>query len=164
MTDRTLQTDIRSAEEQLAHREREALRLQRELEAVENQGADGSAVRGELQQANADIDRLRARLDDLRTQANPASARPPEREPLTGTSIAIGSIAWLAQNGGVSAHLRTHPHFSIGEDVTRLSPGMQLTVLDGPEYEEEHTWWRVRTTDGREGWVPDVGLMGQNAV
>jgi hypothetical protein len=164
MTEQTLQAEIRLAEEQLAHREREALRLQRELEAVQNQGADGSAVRGELQQANQDIDALRQRLDDLRAQANPTTARPPEREPLTGGGIAIGSVAWLARSGGVSTHLRTHPHLSVGEDVTRLAPGMQFTVLDGPEYEDEYTWWRVRTTDGREGWVPDEGLMGQNVV
>jgi hypothetical protein len=167
MTEQTLQTEIREVEQQLAQREEEARKFQRELAEVEKQGAQGSAVRGELQQANEAIDALRQRLDSLRAQAqgNPPAAQPPERQPLTGESaIGIGSVAWFAREGGVSKHLRTHPHFELGEDVTQLASGMQLTVLDGPEHEEGYTWWRVRTTDGREGWVPDEGLMGQDAI
>lgn len=163
-----LQTEIHSVQEQLSQREREARRLQRALAEVENQGAPGSAARGELQQANEHIDALRQQLDSLRAQASSSAARSPdsiqlpEHDPLTGErGIAIGSVAWVAQQGGVSTHLRTHPHFEIGEDVTRISPGMQLTVLDGPEQEEGYRWWRIRTSDGREGWVPDEGLMGQ---
>lgn len=164
-TDQTLQTEIQAIEQQLAQREQDAQRLQRELNTVENQGAQGSALRGELQQANEDIDALRQRLETLQAQVSPPAAQPPEHKPLTGGSgVAIGGAAWLAREGGVSMHLRTHPHFERGEDVTRLSPGSQFIVLDGPEYEEGYTWWRVRTTDGREGWVPDDGLMGQSAL
>jgi multidrug efflux pump subunit AcrA (membrane-fusion protein) len=166
MTDhQTLQAEIQSVQEQLSQREREARRLQRELEEVENQGAQGSAVRGELQQADETIDALRQQLDSLQAQVNSPAAHPPEHEPLTGESgMAIGSIAWVAREGGVSTHLRTHPRFEMGEDVTRLTSGIQLTVLDGPEHTEGYIWWRVRTSDGREGWVPDEGLMGQAFV
>jgi hypothetical protein len=156
------QTDRQSLETRLSQREQDALRFQRELEMVEHQGADASALRGELQQANEDIDALRQQLDSLRAQDSSPVAHPPQREPLTGESgLTIGSIAWVAQEGGVSTHIRTHPHFAMGEDVTRISSGVQLTVLDGPEQEEGYTWWRVRTSDGREGWVADEGLMGQ---
>jgi hypothetical protein len=164
-TEQTLQAEIRLVEEQLAQREKEAQRFRRELEAVENQGAQGSSVRGELQQADEDIDALRQRLTNLQAQVSPPVAHPPDHTPLTGgAGIGIGSVAWVAQEGGASTHLRTHPHFERGEDVTRITSGMQFTVLDGPEYEEGYTWWRVRTTDGREGWVPDEGLMGQNVL
>jgi hypothetical protein len=164
MTDQqqSIQDAIQTTEKQLAQREHDAQRLRRELDAVEKQGAQGSAVRGELQQADEDIDALRQRLDELHAQTTPPTAQPPEREPLTGErGIVIGGMAWLAQEGGVSTHLRTHPHFERGEDVTRITSGMQLAVLDGPEHEEGYTWWRVRTSNGHEGWLPEEGLMGQ---
>jgi hypothetical protein len=113
-----------------------------------------------LQQADEEVAALRQRLNNLRAQAQPPTAHPPEHNSLTGDGIVIGGVAWMAQEGGPSQHLRTHPHFERGEDVTRLTSGTQLTVVDGPEHEAGYTWWRVRTTDGREGWVPDEGLMG----
>jgi small-conductance mechanosensitive channel len=159
------QEEAQKIEQQLAQLEDEARRLRRELEAVEHQGAQGSAVRGELQQTDETIDSLRQRLDTVRAQAAPPSAQPPERTPLTGgRGIAIGGVAWLAQEGGPSSHLRTHPHFEYGEDKAHLETGMQCTVVDGPEHEEGYTWWRVRLSDGQEGWVVDEGLMGQSAV
>jgi TolA-binding protein len=164
----TIQQRIQSVEEQIAQLEKEATRLTRELESVENQGAQGSAVRGELQQTNEIIDDLRLRLTGLRTeqaQSGPSTAQPPAHKPPTSDKgIAIGSVAWVAQEGGASTHLRTHPHFDRGEDKARLSSGMQCTVVDGPEYEEGYTWWRVRTSDGHEGWLPDEGLMGRGAL
>lgn len=164
-TGQTLQAEIEALEQHLTQRERSALRLQRELGMVTQQGAQASALRGELQQTEEAVDTLRQRLASLQAQAGPPVAHPPQHEPLTGgQGIAIGSVAWIAQSGGVSTYLRTHPHFEMGEDVTRLTPGVQLTVLDGPEHEEAYTWWRVRTTDGREEWVPDAGLMSHTTV
>jgi seryl-tRNA synthetase len=160
-----MQQRIHTAEAELSQLEQEALRLRRELEAVENQGAQASALRGELQQTDERIDQQRQQLDELRaeSQGGLLTAQPPEHEPLTGErGIVVGGIAWVAQEGGVSTHLRTHPHFERGEDKARLSSGMQCTIVDGPEHEAGHTWWRVRTTDGQEGWLPDEGLMGQS--
>jgi small-conductance mechanosensitive channel len=164
----TVQQRIQELEEQISQLEREAVRLTRELESVENQGAQGSAVRGELQEKNLILDDLRLRLNGLRTeqaQTNPPPAQPPEHAPVAGDKgIAIGGMVWVAQEGGVSTHLRTHPHFERGEDKARLTAGMQCTVVDGPEHEQGYTWWRVRTTDGDEGWLPDEGLMSQGAL
>jgi hypothetical protein len=166
--EQTIEQRIHSVEEQIAQLEKQATRLTRQLESVEHQGAQGSAVRGELQQTNEIIDDLRLRLTGLRTeqaQSSPPPAQPPGHEPLTGDKgIVIGGVVWIAQEGGSSTHLRTHPHFERGEDKARLSSGMQCTVVDGPEYEEGYTWWRVRTSDGHEGWLPDEGLMGQGAL
>jgi len=36
-------------------------------------------------------------------------------------------------------------------------------VLYGPEDVDGHNWWRVRTTDGKEGWVPEDGLRARVA-
>jgi hypothetical protein len=161
-----IQQQIQDIEGQIAQHEREAVRLRRELEATENQGAQGSAVRGELQQTDEIIDELRWHLNALRTQqAENTTPQPPEHTPLTGDKgIGIGGVVWIAQDGGTSTHLRTHPHFERGEDKARLSSGMQCTVVDGPEQEQGYTWWRVRTSDGQEGWLTDEGLMSQNAL
>ncbi len=39
----------------------------------------------------------------------------------------------------------------------------QVTILYGPEYVEEHIWWRVRSIDGREGWIVNDRLEGRPA-
>jgi SH3-like domain-containing protein len=36
-----------------------------------------------------------------------------------------------------------------------------MTLLEGPESRDNHTWWRIRTTDGREGWVAGEDLRAQ---
>ncbi len=47
------------------------------------------------------------------------------------------------------------------EAVDRLPPGTQMTLLEGPHQADNHAWWHIRTTDGREGWVAGEELRSQ---
>ncbi len=78
--------------------------------------------------------------------------------------LEIGSVAWLAQDGGVLCHLRTLPHPAFGEDVGQISTGERLIILDGPEPGEGFVWWRVRASDGREGWLPAAALLADSSA
>jgi hypothetical protein len=77
--------------------------------------------------------------------------------------LGIGSIAWLSHDGGVLCHLRTLPHPAFGKDIGQIFTGEKLIILDGPEPGEGFVWWRVRASDGREGWLPEVELLADTS-
>ncbi len=173
MTDvRQIQEEMRQLQQQIDERETEATRLERQLGMAQNmdpedrhqrakgQGGDiqASAQRGRVQEVEEEITRLRQRLASLQAQAGNQGATPPEHDPTVGAPVlAVGGMAWLEQSGGISSQLRTKPGEQ-GGTVCKLAPGVQMTVLYGPEDVDGHSWWRVRTTDGKEGWVPEDGL------
>lgn len=35
----------------------------------------------------------------------------------------------------------------------------RFTLLEGPLSADDHTWWRIRTSDGREGWIAGEKLV-----
>jgi hypothetical protein len=78
--------------------------------------------------------------------------------------LGIGSVAWLDHDGGTLSHLRTLPHPAFGEDIGQISTGEKLIILDGPESGEGFVWWRVRASDGREGWLPAVKLLTDSSA
>lgn len=52
--------------------------------------------------------------------------------------------------------VRAQPQRSSAE-VTRLEPGAQVTVVDGPVCADNWSWWKVRTDLGAVGWVAEGG-------
>jgi hypothetical protein len=34
-----------------------------------------------------------------------------------------------------------------------------MTLLEGPVQDDGYPWWRIRTVDGREGWVAGTELV-----
>ncbi len=182
MTDiRQLQEEMQQIQQQLDERKDEATKLERQLDMAltqnqqdpfqraKGQGGDiqASAQRGRIQEVEEEINVLQQRLTNLQArvenqgatpQAGVAYATPPEHDPTVGApTLAVGSMAWVEQNGGISAQLRTNPSDE-GGMIAKLPSGTQMTVLDGPEDVDGHTWWRVRTTNGKEGWVAEDGL------
>ena len=78
----------------------------------------------------------------------------------TCATLAIGCEAWVTRKGGFPLRMRS----AAGTNNTvlvRLPVGTQLTLLDGPAPATGFTWWHVKTTGGREGWVAGENLVLQ---
>jgi hypothetical protein len=74
--------------------------------------------------------------------------------------IAVGGTAYVTRAGGMALRMRSGA--GLNHDVVdRLAPGTQMTLLEGPQQADNHAWWRIRTTDGREGWVAGEELRSQ---
>lgn len=41
------------------------------------------------------------------------------------------------------------------EIVTQLEPGIEVTLIGGPEIADNFRWWQIRMPDGLEGWAVD---------
>jgi hypothetical protein len=42
-------------------------------------------------------------------------------------------------------------------EITRIEPGTQLVIIDGPKCANKWSWWRVETEFGDKGWVSEGG-------
>ncbi|MEI7643561.1 MAG: SH3 domain-containing protein [Chloroflexales bacterium] len=72
--------------------------------------------------------------------------------------LALGATAYVQKAGG--KNLRLHDAASLESHVSdSLHPGTQLTLLNGPVERDGYPWWRIRTADGREGWVAGTELV-----
>jgi Dyp-type peroxidase family len=72
--------------------------------------------------------------------------------------LRIGGRAMINPDGGASWRLRSSPVLG-GKVVGSLTPGTQMTLLDGPRPADGHEWWLIRTDDNRQGWVAAGGLI-----
>lgn len=66
--------------------------------------------------------------------------------------VALGDVVIVVAD---VINLRQQPG-TIGEPITQLEVGDELTIIAGPQVENNLTWWQVRVTDtGEEGWVAE---------
>jgi hypothetical protein len=75
----------------------------------------------------------------------------PTLPPAPPGSLAIGSKVQVVNTGGVGLSLRSEP----GTDAPRVAialDGELLAVTDGPRVISSYTWWKLKRTDGVEGW------------
>lgn len=44
-------------------------------------------------------------------------------------------------------------------EITRIEPGTQFTIIDGPKCDEANKWtyWKIETDNGLTGWVSEGG-------
>ena len=78
----------------------------------------------------------------------------------TEAVMAVGASAWVRRAGGMNLRRRSGP--SLNSNIhDGISPGTKLSLLEGPINSDGHTWWRIRTEDGREGWVAGEELVTQ---
>lgn len=68
------------------------------------------------------------------------------------TEIGPGATVIVQGTGGAGLNVRGEPS-TRGQVVTSAKDGDELTVIAGPEEADQHTWWRVRTANGKEGWA-----------
>jgi hypothetical protein len=88
--------------------------------------------------------------------AGAASAAGAAAAQATG-GLKIGATAWVQNEEGKNLRRRSSPGLE-ASIVDGLAVGTQVTLLEGPVSDDGYTWWRIRTKDGREGWVAGEGL------
>lgn len=71
---------------------------------------------------------------------------------LIGGFLAVGGRALINTTEGDRLNMRSGPGTSF-EIVARLDNGTLVSLLEGPRASDGFIWWRVRLTDGTEGWV-----------
>lgn len=84
------------------------------------------------------------------TQAAMPTSTPTLPPPPPGT-LAIGSKVQVVNTGGDGLSLRREP----GTYAPRIAiafDGELLDVTDGPRVISGYTWWKLKRTDGVEGW------------
>ncbi|MFN2226442.1 MAG: SH3 domain-containing protein [Anaerolineae bacterium] len=67
------------------------------------------------------------------------------------TEIGPGALVVVQGTAGAGLNLRTEPSTQ-AQVVTNAREGTVLTVLEGPQEAGNHTWWKLRAPDGKEGW------------
>jgi len=96
-----------------------------------------------------------------------ASTPAPSAAPVAGTTLgsaapsgglALGGTAYVQKAGGKNLRLRD-AHGLDTNVLAGLPPGTQMTLLEGPVEDDGYPWWRIRTSDGREGWVAGTELV-----
>lgn len=184
-----LSEQIGALQQQLAQKNAEVSGLQEQLKETKSAASDNSdAIK--LQRAQNEISSLKQNLDMLQAQAKQAAKVPSAPTNLGATAassgtksgatqsdatpsgaaqgaapqsahgLSIGGNAWVTRAGGLPLRLRSAPSLD-GNILDRLAPGTQMTLLAGPQDASGHSWWQIRTTDGREGWVAGEDLRTQ---
>jgi hypothetical protein len=53
--------------------------------------------------------------------------------------------------------LRSYPGTSSRNIIKSYSPGIVVWVIEGPECSNRMYWWKVKTPDGKIGWMAEGG-------
>jgi Bacterial SH3 domain len=123
--------------------------LQKQLRDLQRKMAEDQATR-----------EAEAMADDLiRKQKAESQAKEVAAAPAAG-GLAVGGTAYVTRAGGMPLRLRSGAGLN-HDAVDRLPPGTQMTLLEGPRQADNHAWWHIRTSDGREGWVAGEELRTQ---
>lgn len=90
----------------------------------------------------------------------PAPAAPPVRaqspcDGLVAPRLATGGAARVTSGYGLSLKNRAATGAAGASEVTLLSFGMVVTVVDGPTCNFGYVWWQVRLADGTTGYAAE---------
>jgi uncharacterized protein YgiM (DUF1202 family) len=67
----------------------------------------------------------------------------------------VGDRVVVTMDSGQQLSLRAQPSTN-GALITRVDPGRQFTVVNGPQNASGFTWYQIRSDDGTlEGWAAD---------
>jgi Tfp pilus assembly protein FimV len=152
-------TKVEQLQADLGNSKKQATDLQGQLKSAQTSSSSASQsaqkassdLQAKLNSANETIaqkDKLIAELQAKLAAAGSTASAP---------TLKVGSQAWVTRAGGGSLRLRSGAGLS--HDVLgNIAPGSQLTLLEGPQAADNYSWWKVRTTDNREGWVAGQDL------
>lgn len=75
----------------------------------------------------------------------------PTAQPSPFTEIAPGATVIVQGTGNVGLNLRAQPTTAATIVIT-IKEGNSLVVVEGPQEGDGLVWWKLRTSDGKEGW------------
>jgi hypothetical protein len=118
-----------------------------------SQGQEAPEVAVPTPEPTADLSRPLATFTAGPTATPPPQDIPPTVPPtVPAGTLAVGVNATINGTGGSGANLRSSPE--IGDNlILTLSDGTAVSVLEGPTEAADFVWWKIRTTEGEEGWV-----------
>ncbi len=155
----------------------QAQALQRQLTQLQSQNSSQTtADAAKLKEAQAQVQALQRQVTELHSKQGATPQAPPpagglskqgaapqasgQSKAVGAGGLAVGASAWVTRAGGLPLRLRSGPSLE-GQILDRLTPGTQMTLLEGPQQADGHAWWHIRTTDNREGWVAGEDLRTQ---
>ena len=66
-----------------------------------------------------------------------------------------GNVLSITEEGG-NLNLRRQPSLQ-GEIITRLQPGDEVAIIEGPQFDDGYSWWKVEVKKQEiVGWVAEV--------
>jgi TolA-binding protein len=161
-------------QDQISERSQEIEQLQQELEAARTAKQHvATTQRNRLREMRQEVAEMRKKLEQAEQNAqgqpelDTVMAQVVELEKQVGATetiesgeLKVGGNAWVRRAGGQGLNRRDAPGLS--SNVLDSFPiGTQLVLLEGPTPADGYTWWRVRSSDGREGWVAGEELVTQ---
>jgi alanyl-tRNA synthetase len=176
---------MRSMSDQLAEKGKEIADLEKQLEAAKKEATSGDTAEKALAQAQTKMRQMQAEMAKMQAEAAKAKAEAvkaastptgtpgvtkigpatPASTSLGGAAeapaaggLAVGVTAFVRQTGGKNLRLRNGPGLDTNA-FDGLAPGTSMTLLEGPLQKDNYPWWRIRTIDGREGWVAGTELV-----
>lgn len=173
---RTLADQNNQAEHQVAACQERVRQIEQELDHAPNEQHDDTALRQLLVEARIQMDTLEQQVDRIKAGIAAARDRAASLE-RSGTHNAIpGKTVETSSSTpeledfisdrragvqtAVGKTLRLHAGPSQEAQLLQGSAlSTRLTLLEGPITADDYTWWKVRTIDGREGWVAGEELV-----
>ena len=92
---------------------------------------------------------------------SPTATEPPdagEGGPSTSAEIAPGASVVVKGTKGAGLNIREEPSRQ-APIVASAKENAELTVLEGPQEAGGYVWWKLKTTDGEEGWGASEWLV-----
>lgn len=172
-----LNDQIVAVQQQIDERNADITALEQQLGQAQAEQRDTTDLRQHLDAVHAQVGELQSQVDRLKSGAAAASDRAISMERgasrgavIPGKTVETSSAQPMREDFtiGYTAQTQEVPgttlqlHAAPGRDAQALkglASSTRLTLLEGPVSADACTWWRVRTTDGREGWVAGEHLV-----
>lgn len=155
-------TKVEQLQADLGNSKKQATDLQGQLKSAQSSSTSAASASQSAQKASSDLQAKLNSANETIAQKDKLIAELQAKLAAAGSStsaptLKVGSQAWVTRAGGGSLRLRSGAGLS--HDVLgNIAPGSQLTLLEGPQAADNYSWWKVRTTDNREGWVAGQDL------
>ena len=172
-----LNDQIVAVQQQIDEQNAYITELEHELGQAQAEQRDTANLHRQLTEVRARIKELESQVDRLKSGAAAASDRAMSMERgasrgavIPGKTVETSTAQPMRENFTIGHTAQTQEvpgtplrlHVAPGQDAQALdglASSTRLILLEGPVAADACTWWRVRTIDGREGWVAGEHLV-----